>query len=92
MTESLPDGITGWEPMPYPYRRWNGTVWCKDWVDTYNRQLDRIRDAHEGNLSSVDSEVEALYRHRTLCDQLEKEYLDETLAAGDPLPERYRQV
>lgn len=88
----FPDGITSWDRMPYPYRRWNGAVWCQSWVDDYNKQLDRIQWAHEGGLSSVDEEVEALYRMSTNFDLLEKQQRDEATAAGQPLPERYADV
>jgi len=88
----FPAGITGWDHMPYPSRRWNGTVWPEPWVDDYNKQLDRIRWAHEGNLASTQDEVEAFYRTNTTYDLLEKESLDKAQAAGTPLPDRYHQV
>ena len=45
---TLPNGITGREPMPYGYRRWNGAVWLNEWVDAYNRELARILIRHDG--------------------------------------------
>jgi hypothetical protein len=90
--DQFPAGITSWEHMPYPYRRWNGAVWCQAWVDDYNRQLDRVKWAYDGKLSSVDEEVEAWYRMLTQFDLMEKQDRDETLAAGRPLPERYSQA
>ncbi|UXO93903.1 hypothetical protein Pan2_84 [Pseudanabaena phage Pan2] len=50
--ETLPAGITSLEPMPYGFRRWNGTVWANAHVDAYNRQLSLIEDAHRAGYSA----------------------------------------
>lgn len=41
MDSAIP-GMTGTDPMPYGYRRWNGAVWPDVHVDAYNRELSRI--------------------------------------------------
>lgn len=57
---SVPPGLTGTEPMPYGYRRWNGTVWPDIQVDAYNRELDRITTRHEAGMST-EALVNGLY-------------------------------
>lgn len=42
----LPAGITGFTPMPYGYRRWNGAIWADCQVDQYNAELARIESRH----------------------------------------------
>lgn len=57
---ALPSGVTSFDPMPYGYRRWNGSVWCDAWVDLYNRDLRRIQ-AHHGAGYDVRAMVDGLY-------------------------------
>ena len=49
---ALPDGLTGFEPMPYGYRRWNGSVWPNVQVDRYNSELARIKARHEAGMDT----------------------------------------
>lgn len=60
LTRTLPAGITGFQPVPYGYRRWNGSVWPDTQVDAYNRQLARIQSRH---MAGYDTEalVNGLY-------------------------------
>lgn len=60
MTTTLPAGITGFDPMPYGYRRWNGAVWADSQVDQYNRELARIQSRHEAGMPT-DTLVNGLY-------------------------------
>lgn len=60
MAATLPVGITGFTPMPYGYRRWNGAVWPVIQVDAYNRSLERIRSRHEAGMST-EALVNGLY-------------------------------
>ena len=57
---ALPAGITGFGPMPYGYRRWNGAVWPSAHVDAYNRELARIERLHRDGLD-VTRFVNGLY-------------------------------
>ncbi|AEK08283.1 hypothetical protein SEA_EJIMIX_216 [Mycobacterium phage Ejimix] len=68
----LPAGITSDEPMPYGYRRWNGTVWCNAWIDGYNHLL---RSAIERYRQGLDASgyVDALYRRAAAYNVLTKE-------------------
>ncbi|AZS07563.1 hypothetical protein PBI_DUKE13_227 [Mycobacterium phage Duke13] len=68
----LPAGITSDEPMPYGYRRWNGTVWCNAWIDGYNHLLSRAIERHRQGLDAR-GYVDALYRRAAQCDALAKE-------------------
>ena len=43
---ALPPGLTGVDPIPYGYRRWNGAVWADIQVDRYNHEIARIWVAH----------------------------------------------
>jgi hypothetical protein len=47
-----PAGLTGLEPMPYGYRRWNGSVWAPIQVDRYNSELERIAARHAAGLNT----------------------------------------
>lgn len=60
MTTTLPDGITGFDPMPYGYRRWNGATWSNIQVDAYNRHLAEIETMHRAGYN-VDALVNGLY-------------------------------
>lgn len=57
---TLPAGLTGFEPMPYGYRRWNGSVWAPIQVDAYNRALSRIESRHNAGMST-EALVNGLY-------------------------------
>ncbi|MGP9651760.1 hypothetical protein ACT3UA_11415 [Glutamicibacter sp. 363] len=59
-TTTLPAGITGFEPVPFGERRWNGAIWADEQVDTYNRELKRIQQRHEAGLG-VQNLVNGLY-------------------------------
>ena len=43
---SLPIGLTGLDPIPYGYRRFNGRVWLDVHVDEYNARLADIGALH----------------------------------------------
>ncbi|MGP4994574.1 hypothetical protein [Glutamicibacter ardleyensis] len=58
--QALPAGITGFEPMPYGYKRWNGAVWCDEHVDSYNRELARIESRHRAGMD-VQHLINGLY-------------------------------
>ena len=60
MAKELPAGVTSFDPMPYDYRRWNGSVWPNIQVDAYNRELERIHSRHEAGMK-VDALVNGLY-------------------------------
>jgi hypothetical protein len=58
----LPNGLTSFEPMPYGYRRWNGTIWADSQIDAYNRQVDNIKRYHlAGYNVACQIEVDGLY-------------------------------
>ena len=57
---TLPNGITGREPMPYGYRRWNGAVWADIQVDAYNTRLTHLLSMHDAGYSA-ESLVNGLY-------------------------------
>lgn len=60
--QQFPDGIVGgFEPMPYEYRRWNGTAWSRPAVDAYNVQLSRVQRYWVAGFD-CHLEVESLYR------------------------------
>ncbi len=52
MMDTLPNGLTGFDPMPYGYRRWNGSVWPNAHVDAYNRELARIESRHTAGMDT----------------------------------------
>lgn len=60
MEKTLPNGITSFDPMPYGYRRWNGTVWADSQVDQYNRELARIQSRHNAEMQT-EALVNGLY-------------------------------
>lgn len=47
-----PPGLTGTDPMPYGYRRWNGTIWPNAHIDAYNAELARIKRRHEAGMNT----------------------------------------
>lgn len=49
---NTPNGLTGFDPMPYGYRRWNGSVWADIQVDTYNSALARIESRHSAGMDT----------------------------------------
>jgi hypothetical protein len=49
---TTPVGLTGLDPMPYGYRRWNGSVWPGSQVDAYNRELARIAARHNAGMDT----------------------------------------
>ena len=53
-------GLTGFEPMPYGYVRWNGGVWVDSWVDRYNRELERAESRFVAGMD-VSALVDGLY-------------------------------
>jgi hypothetical protein len=59
-TATLPTGLTGTDPMPYGYRRWNGSVWADIQVDSYNAELSRIVARHAQGMP-VTALVDGLY-------------------------------
>ena len=64
---SLPIGLTGLDPIPYGYRRWNGHVWPDVHIDEYNARLADIGALHAaGYDTSV--QVEELYRRSFMFD------------------------
>lgn len=58
--QTLPEGITGFTPMPYGYKRWNGSVWVNAHVEAYNAELSRIESRHNAGMS-VEHLVNGLY-------------------------------
>lgn len=58
--KTLPVGLTGFDPMPYGYRRWNGSVWADLQVDRYNDELARIERRHRHGLE-VQHLIDGLY-------------------------------
>ena len=58
---SLPIGLTGLDPIPYGYRRWNGHVWPDVHIDEYIGVLHAA-----GYDTSV--QVEELYRRSFMFD------------------------
>lgn len=56
----LPDGLLGFDPMPYGYRRWNGSVWPDIQVDSYNRLLADIASKHRAGYN-VQNLIDGLY-------------------------------
>ena len=66
---SLPIGLTGLDPIPYGYRRFNGRVWLDVHVDEYNARLADIGALHAaGYDTSV--QVEELYRLGFMFDHV----------------------
>lgn len=59
-TQSLPAGITGFDRMPYGYRRWNGSVWANIQVDSYNASLSNIERRHKAGFN-VQHLIDGLY-------------------------------
>lgn len=60
--QKLPTGITGFDHMPYGYRRWNGSIWANIQVDAYNRKIDNIRRYYESGYDvSCQIEIDNLY-------------------------------
>lgn len=54
-------GLTGGiDPMPYNYRRWNGSIWADCQVDAYNRELARTVSRHSAGYD-VTALVNGLY-------------------------------
>lgn len=49
---TLPNGLTSLEPIPYGERRWNGAIWAHAQVDSYNRELCRIKARHEAGMNT----------------------------------------
>ncbi|MEU8901816.1 hypothetical protein AB0C65_38550 [Nocardia sp. NPDC048505] len=69
----VPTGLTGDQPMPYGYRRWNGTVWCQAWIDRYNAEVRRAVVAHRQGLNDkAQRHVNAVYLIAHEFDQLAK--------------------
>ena len=60
MTTTTPTGLTSTDPMPYGYRRWNGTIWPDVQVDRYNAELARIQARHEAGMPT-EALVNGLY-------------------------------
>ena len=50
---TIPIGLTGLDPMPYGYRRWNGAVWPPIQVDAYNAELARIASRHAAGMPTT---------------------------------------
>lgn len=48
-----PPGLTGLNPMPYGYRRWNGAIWPNCQVDAYNAELERIAARHRAGIDTT---------------------------------------
>lgn len=71
MDSNLPAGLTGDTPMPYGYRRWNGTVWCDAWTDTYNRLVATAVAAHRAGMhpDTVAGYVDDVYRTANRFDR-----------------------
>lgn len=66
----LPPGLSSDEPMPYEYRRWNGTVWTDPCVDLYNKTARMAVIAwRQGLDAKAERYVEALYRMAHEYDQ-----------------------
>lgn len=55
-----PPGLTSTGLIPYGERRWNGAVWARIQVDTYNAELARIASRHAAGMP-VESLVNGLY-------------------------------
>jgi hypothetical protein len=55
-----PIGLTGLDPMPYGYKRWNGSVWPNIQVDRYNAELARIASRHNAGYD-VQNLIDGLY-------------------------------
>lgn len=70
MTTTLPAGITGFNPMPYGYKRWNGVIWPNIQVDSYNAELERIQSRHANGLD-VQHLVNGLYNLAHQFDQFD---------------------
>jgi len=68
MTTPLPAGLTGFDPMPYGYRRWNGTIWPDIQVDAYNAELTRIESRFKAGYN-VEALVNGLYNLAHQFDQ-----------------------
>ena len=60
MDTSPPDGLTGFEPMSYNYKRWNGITWPNIQVDAYNWELARIESRHNSGMN-VQPLIDGLY-------------------------------
>lgn len=56
----FPAGLTGFERMPYGYRRWNGLVWAEIQVNAYNAELVRIEARHNAGMPT-ETLVNGLY-------------------------------
>lgn len=56
----FPIGLTGLDPMPYGYRRWNGSVWPDIQVDSYNRLLAKIAIHHKAGYDTQNL-IDGLY-------------------------------
>jgi len=67
MSAAVPPGLTGTDPMPYGYRRWNGSVWADIQVDRYNAELRRIEKRHAAGYD-VTHLVDGLYNLATQFD------------------------
>lgn len=50
---TTPPGITGFKPIAYGARRWNGSIWPDVQVDAYNAELKRIQDRHAAGYDTV---------------------------------------
>lgn len=59
-TTTPPVGLTSLAPMPYGYRRWNGSVWADIQVDAYNRTVERIAARHAAGMPT-EALVNGLY-------------------------------
>ena len=58
--QSLPEGLTALDPIPYGETRWNGSVWPDIQVDAYNRELARIAIRHSAGYD-VQNLIDGLY-------------------------------
>lgn len=52
LAATVPAGLTGFDRMPYGYRRWNGSVWADIQVDRYNQELARIESRHRAGMDT----------------------------------------
>ena len=59
-TCTMPAGLTGVDPMPYDYRRWNGAIWPDCQVDAYNMEMERIAVRHRAGMDTT-ALVDGLY-------------------------------
>jgi len=69
--ETMPAGITSFEPLHYGERRWNGAIWPSAHVDRYNVELSRIASRHRAGMD-VQHLINGLYNLAAGFDQAGK--------------------